>query len=311
MRALGPAADVDHEAPALVVGGGACQAELDLVAGTGRREDPHRGGREGDERPKADPDRNERRGERAENAHVGPASVPNRQEDHLEIDRVSLGCPAGKAGDDAGRLVEDEIDERRGTWYRLLGPKRVETLALELAGEERAEPRAGKPDAGAAIRREVEDEGVGEGLADLARLDLAPFGCGPLASEPVPVREDHARRRVLHACHGAGAVGPASRPILMRRRAVAGRRPPQLFAATGMVQGACRKASRRRAKPFVKVNEALRLCAVRRAGKVTPVQRSSGSEVDEPGDPTGGWKDKRRPVRAVKAPATSRPFHQA
>src|SRR4051812_31279565 len=171
MRALGPAAGVDDEAPALVGGGGVGQAELDLVAGTRRREDSHRGGREGDERPKADPDRNERRGKRAENAHVRPAPVVNRQEDHLEIDRVSLGCPAGEAGNDSGRLVENEIDERRGTWYRLRGPKRVETLALELAGEEGAEPRAGKPDPGAAIRCEVEDEGVGKGLADLARLD--------------------------------------------------------------------------------------------------------------------------------------------
>ena len=128
------------------------------------------------DRVEPDPGRDHGRGERAEDPGVRPAPVPQRQKDHLELGRGAFLGRRAKTGDDAGRFLDDGLDRMVHILGRVRMPEPIERLALELAAEEGADAGSGEPDRRGALGRDLEDEGVGEDVPDLAGLDLAALG---------------------------------------------------------------------------------------------------------------------------------------
>src|SRR5262249_30065903 len=84
----------------------------------------------------------------------------------------------------------EEIGRRRAVD---LFPQRIERLALELAAEQAAHPRARQAEA-RAIRLGAQDEAVAERAADGAGLDLGPLGRGARAAPLVPIGVERLRR---------------------------------------------------------------------------------------------------------------------
>src|SRR4029077_12704876 len=131
----------------------------------------------------------------------------------------------------ADRLVGDDRQELAHVAAARGRPQIEKNFVLELAAEQRAEPRAGDAERMAVRGLEGEDEGVGEHAADRAGLDIGALGRRPPGAPLVPIVEHLAYRRMLH--WGAPPASPAGRCPGPAQRG-------RLFETTGWdQQGAC------------------------------------------------------------------------
>lgn len=152
----------------------------------------------------------------------------------LELHVPVLGGRAGDARDDTIRLPRRGRHQRRHGLAVLAAPGAEERLALELAAEQRTDPRPGEPIGVPLVRVEGEDEGVAEDPANRTRLDVRAIGRGALAASLVPVGRQRAARGVFH-----GALPRVAAAALVPLRD--GGRGRCAFARESE-QGACRAA---------------------------------------------------------------------
>ena len=126
------------------------------------------------------------------------AAMIERKQQQLEIRLRALLGPGARAGDGRDRLVGHNPGHFTQDLAALEVPELHEGFALELAAEQRAHARAGKPERMVRLRIESDDEAVAEDVPDGARLDVAALRREPAAAPFVPIGEQLAGGRAFH-----------------------------------------------------------------------------------------------------------------
>jgi hypothetical protein len=144
------------------------------------------------------------------------AAVAQGEQHHLEIDPGLARRRSDEPDHHARRVVRHDVEA--AACLRRIGvrPQACERAVFQLASEQGAQPGAGQANDGPAIAIELQDEGVGKDVPDRAGLDLGAIGRGAGAPERVPVREQHARRRLFHSPPGYGVFAPRTVPFWAR-----------------------------------------------------------------------------------------------
>ena len=115
--------------------------------------------------------------------------MAQRQQQQFKIRSQPLARSSAGAGDHAHHLFRDQGEKVANRGTVLLLPKPDESLAFELAAEERTDARPGQTKRGGRIGIPAEQESVPERFADCAGVDVGAFGCHARATPIAPMSE--------------------------------------------------------------------------------------------------------------------------
>lgn len=174
---------------------------------------------QGSGRREAEPARLAGRRERTEHARMRIAEMPQRQKQKLQLHRLrrSDGRPF-HTRQDRRRPVHDGQQEDGETMAILFVPEVGEGFAFLVRQPQRVQPRAAQPDRKDAASIDLDDEGVGERVADLRRIDVRTLGRGACAPRSIPIGIEFPRDGMSHfasraASHYIGCVGLGHEPV--------------------------------------------------------------------------------------------------
>ena len=116
------------------------------------------------------------RREHAQRADARLAAVGKREEQQFELEFVAVRRFADQAGHRAGLLLRQRREQGIDPAAAFLAPEIGKAPAFHLAAEQRANARAGEPEAQRADEIGGQHEGVGERLPDCGGVDIAALG---------------------------------------------------------------------------------------------------------------------------------------